>query len=104
MKISTSMLLLSLACSGAHAGFIDGNRLQQWSRGDDSAGAGLFMGYVVGVADTGDGVLFCPGIGVIVGQLTAVVAKYLENNPEQWDHEAMPLVTRALLQAFPCEK
>jgi hypothetical protein len=104
MKISTSMLLLSLACSGAHAGFIDGNRLQQWSRGGDSAGAGLFMGYVSGIADTGDGLLFCPGIRVVVGQLTAVVEKYLENNPEKWDYEAAPLVIRAMQQAFPCEK
>jgi len=110
MKISTSMLLLSLACSGAHAnGFTDGNMLQQWSRGSgdvatDIVNTSLFIGYVRGVADTGDGVLFCIRNNVTVGQCVAVAEKYLENNPEKWNHEAAPLVIAALQQAFPCGK
>jgi len=109
MKISTSMLLLSLACSGAHAGFINGNQLQQWSKGSGDVGAdlvnaSLFSGYVSGVVDTGDDVLFCTGNGVTLGQCVMVVAKYLENNPEKWNLAAPALVIGAMQQAFPCGK
>ena len=108
MKISTSMLLLSLVCSGAHA-FTDGNTLRGWSTGSGDAGADIvnssvFMGYVRGLVDTGDGVLFCPSDNVTVGQCSAVVAKYLENNPEKWNLAAQTLVIGAMQQAFPCGK
>jgi len=109
MKISTSLVLLSLACSSAHAGFIDGNQLQQWSTGSGDVGANLvgaslFSGYVSGVVDTGDDVLFCTSNGVTLGQCVAVVMKYLENNPEKWNLAAPALVIGAMQQTFPCGK
>jgi len=111
MKTLTSIILLFLACSNVDAYFTDGNELQQWlSLSEDEATidsryhAGLFRGYVSGVVDTGNEVLFCTGNGVTRGQYTAVIAKYIENNPARWNQGASSLAIEAMQQAFPCKK
>lgn len=98
-----------LFCSNSHADFTTGNELQQWLSASESADesrydTGLFRGYVSGVVDTGNDVLFCTTQGVNRGQYTAVVAKYIKNNPEKWNIGASSLVIDAMKQAFPCKK
>lgn len=71
-------------------------------KGGFSGGAGA--GYVVGVADTltAIGTVCLPG-GVSNGQVTAVVHKYLRDNPAVLHQNAVVLVARALMDSFPCK-
>lgn len=109
MKNMLITLALILATNTAIAGFTDGNELYQWLLEDENPNGsrfkkGLFKGYVNGVVDLGDGVLFCTTTGVTRGQFTAVVAKYLKNNPEQWNKSADSIVVYAIEEAFPCKR
>ena len=67
---------------------------------DASAG---YVGFVVGVHDVISRSL-CPSSNVTVRQATTVVAKYLNEHPEQWNRPAHELVTKALRAAFPCRR
>lgn len=109
---ATSFLLLVLLSSSAYAAFTDGNELQGWLADSETAGdlsykqsygTGIFRGYVSGVVDVGNDILFCTGGGVTRGQYTAVVIKYIKEHPEEWNLPASQLVTNGLKKAFPCK-
>lgn len=109
MKQVLLALALTLNVSIAIAGFTDGNELYKYmleleNPNGSELGYGLFMGYVGGVVDVGDGVLFCTTSGVTRGQFIAIVAKYLKNNPEKWNMSADSIVFYAMKEAFPCKK
>jgi hypothetical protein len=109
MKQILLAMALSLTTNVATAGFTDGNELYQWMLEDENPNgssfkSGLFKGYVNGVVDLGDNILFCTTTGVTRGQFTAVVAKYLKNNPEKWNTSADSIVVEALKEAFPCKE
>lgn len=109
MKQALLAVALILTTNVAIAGFTDGNELYQWLLEDENPNgsmfkAGLFKGYVGGVVDLGNGVLFCTTTGVTRGQFTAVAAKYLRNNPEKWNKSADSIVVEAMKEAFPCKK
>jgi Rap1a immunity proteins len=61
------------------------------------------MGFVTGVWDIGENALFCAD-NVTVGQIVAVVRKYVEDRPAEWSRPAAALAVNALQQAFPCAK
>ena len=108
MKKVVFILALMLPINAAVAGFTDGNQLYQWMLEDEKENgsmfqSGLFKGYIAGVVDLGDDFLFCTTVGVTRGQYTAVVAKYIKNNPEEWNKAADTIVVDALKEAFPCE-
>jgi hypothetical protein len=103
--------LLVLGCIGAHAGFDTGNRLYEDCRSGNYFNRGYCGGYVTGIVDTIEalqarGVLpasaLCIPAESTKGQLTDVVLKYLEQNPERRHLEAGSLVPEALSHAFPC--
>jgi len=95
----------------ASAQFYDGNKLvehlREFERGERSDpnsnyyAGGIYVGYVLGVFDTINSSL-CRSGNVSV-RLPLVVAKYLNEHPEQWSQPASVLVTRALRGAFPCK-
>lgn len=103
--------LWATTISLGHAQFFDGNKLvsdmhefEKAERDDPrtSYGAvGSFTGYVAGVSDSISQSLCLSG-KVTVRQVTTVVAKYLNEHPEQWSHPAYQLVTAAVQAAFPC--
>lgn len=93
----------------AFASFTDGNELYKWmqayeDKNGSSFNAGLFGGYIAGVVDTGNNYMFCTTPGVSRGQNSAIVAKYLRNNPEKWNMSAASLVVEAMKESFPCKK
>ena len=102
-------VLLLTCCRGARAeaGFVDGNKLvtylrefEKSERNDPSVvweGSGIFEGYVVAIADSAD---VCSFKGVPVKQVEAVVAKYLNDHPSDWNKPAAVLVRIALREAF----
>ena len=97
----------------SYAGVVSGHKLVEHMREyekfeKDPSGStyedfkmGHYIGYVTAVSDV------IKNFGVIgveevtVGQLCAVVAKYLKANPEQWHELAAYLVVMALQEAFP---
>lgn len=103
-KSILALLVAGLAASGNASAFT-GNDLIKWlpeyEKGTTLA-SGMYLGYVSGVADIGNNILFCTKAKVTRGQVAAIVGKYLRNNPESWQEEASTLVTLALEQAFPC--
>jgi len=42
--------------------------------------------------------------GLMVGQLAAVVSKYLKNRPEKWSEPAVDLVIKASQEGFPLKR
>jgi len=101
------ILLLNMGNAWADA-FTDGNELHKWQLEKENPNgsafkSGLYSGYVNGVVDTNDEILFCTTRGVTRGQLSAVVTKYLNNNPERWNYAAHILVNDAMKNAFPCK-
>jgi hypothetical protein len=98
--------------SATYAQFVDGKTLKDWAdAGDrlsddtDFSQASQFIGYVTGVMDViyvlNSGVI-CLSANVTVGQLTAIVKKYVREHPEEWHLVASSLVFKALVEQFPC--
>ncbi len=99
----------------AQATFVDGMRLKEWSdaaerleegnsRNMDAYFTGLYMGYVEGVADIMDGTIICLPGETTIGQIIAIVTKFLKNNPEKWKMPANYIIGYALTPVFPCNK
>jgi hypothetical protein len=68
---------------------------------EDHVNALMYMGFVLGASHVmvTAGWIY-PSVGT-VGQDLAVVGKYLENHPEQWNEFAEVLVYRALYAVWP---
>lgn len=102
-------LLLGLFLSPpAFSQFLSGNGLKE--KLTKEAGTfdwGVGLGFLMGVSDTAQGVLFClpsGSSGVTAGQLNEVVQKYFRQNPEQLHLAAEVLVTRAFKNNWPCQR
>jgi len=108
------ILFVAVSGSNAHAFFSIGNDLvsdmREWksfrykSPNTDYQAASAYRGYVTAVYDVYDlkGIICPDNENVTVGQVNAIVAKYLNNNPERWSEPALYLVADALKLAFPC--
>lgn len=94
-------LILMLACSTAHAEFMDGNELLSRLRGEGSRYfAGI--GYVMGVFDSFQGGSHCPPANVTAGQVTDMVRNHLEASPELRHLSADRHVNYILKKTWPC--
>ena len=113
LQIASLFAALFLFASPAHAGtirYVTGNdlvdQMQNYEKAlardhtMDPVKAGMFMGYVTGVADA-TRMLYDQPEGVTKGQIAAIVAKYLRAHPENWSEPASDLVVAAMLEAFP---
>ena len=97
--------LLLLIFSGlAHAEFKDGNRLLRDLKEDDYFSKGYAMGYIIGVADMGMGIIHCPPANVTAGQLKDMVQNYLENTPAERHQSGDLIINRILKTMWPCAK
>ncbi|OKO47366.1 hypothetical protein BMH52_15680 [Pseudomonas sp. BTN1] len=101
----TAALLAGFASSPAWSA--TGNDLVQWGANSPQGSKfidGAYMGYISGIADFSNGVLFCAPKGVTNGQNVAIVSKFLKNNPERWAEQAPQLIVAALSAAYPACK
>lgn len=108
--------VLALACFSAHAAFMDGSdlanliqateRIQARTHANrDFTDSARGQGYVQGVFDAMLSLKYlCGASSVTTGQATAIVSKFLRDNPEKWGWSADQLVGVALVEAFPCYK
>ena len=60
----------------------------------------FFMGYVAGVFDLSDDTYLYP-VKPTIRQVCSVVAKYLKDNPKEWNLPGDLIITKALKKAFP---
>jgi hypothetical protein len=97
-------LILALACTSAQAEFKDGNSLLSLLKDPAYFNQGYAMGYVVGVADMGLGVVHCAPPNTTAGQLNDMVKNYLENTPAERHLTGDIVVNRVLKAVWPCPK
>jgi hypothetical protein len=65
-------------------------------------GAGYFVGYVIGVTDVTYSLnLYSLPQNVTQGQICAIVIKYINEHPEEWNHFATNLIINALHKSYP---
>lgn len=111
-KIRWAILTVMATSSAQPAFAYTGNDLVDWSRGFDAMQSGgvatwkdgMFVGYVAGVAETVNGVIYCPKREPTHLQNAAIVAKQLKANPEVWAEDASVIVVTALRSVSPCPK
>jgi len=100
MKTRVALAALLIAGS-AHAEFISGNKLFDHLNGEASDRI-YAMGYIVGVFDTGRGVVHCPPSGVTVGQVRDMVHNFLRSNPQDRNFSGDSIVNHVLKNVWPC--
>jgi hypothetical protein len=119
LKLETNMnklithFLAALICFvtfnlNAYAGttFVTGNELYQDLK--DNYGKLYSLGYITGIADVGNDnsiyeFKFCIPTHATQGQLSDIVSKWLEQNPERRHYSASSLIALAFQEAFPCK-
>jgi len=94
-------LILLTLCGSAHAEFLDGNKLLSDMKGSHGFQMSA-LGYVMGVADTLQGVTVCMPPSVLSGQGLDMVRNYLEANPAVRHFSADMIVSDVLKRSFPC--
>jgi hypothetical protein len=98
--ILASIAALSL---NAHATyFIDGNKLL--NEMDNNSGRMYSLGYVVGVVDSLNQVVFCLPPTVTAGQIKDMIHNYLRNTPAERHLPASVIIANAFIGGFPCSK
>ena len=100
--MNRSIVLVLLLCGSAHAEFYTGNDLLQRMNSDVLAERSAAIGYVMGVADSGHGINYCPPESVTSGQLRDMVRNYLTNTPAVRHLAADSLVTHVIKSQWPC--
>jgi hypothetical protein len=88
--------------------FVSGNRLVELMREHDrddpqAIEAGEYGVYILGVCDA-TRLLYNIPEKATIGQIAAIVSKYLKDHPEKWGEPASDLVIKALQEAFPLKK
>jgi hypothetical protein len=101
------MLFVSV---GLQAEFYAGTELHNWcteveniqtGRAGDLFAVGKLYGYIAGVAALSESECFTLPQGVTIGQLAAIVSRYLDKHPELWNKDAAGLVIWALMDTWP---
>ena len=95
-KIVFVTLLLAVYSSNALAYYEIGNELREgleaMENNQSTFESGFAAGFITGVADTADKVLFCIPQEASAAQMAAIVVKYFKANPEEWNKSAARLV------------
>lgn len=98
--ITICALVIASAAAPAHASFESGNSLasglekhQPWA-----------LGYIEGIADLGDGTLFCFPVGTTVRQLRIATEKAINERPTALTGSAADIVYLAFSDNWPCKK
>lgn len=98
------LILISILFStAAYAEFYSGNALYEKLQGsvvEQSVG----LGYIVGVHDALRGVTHCSPTSVTAGQLTDMMKRHFEINPEVRNFSADMQVNYVLSKTWPCPK
>ena len=88
----------------AHAEFKDGNDLLTDLDSVHTVNQAVALGYVMGVADFGMGVIHCAPANVKAGQLKDMVHNYLRNTPAERHLSADSIINKILKATWPCQR
>lgn len=112
--VSSLISIFALQALECDAAFVTGNQLVQFMRefdkyqngnkDADNFEIGRFTGYVIGVVDSNNESAFLIPTDTSIGQIGAIVSKYLKDHPEKWNEPASILVITALKEAFPLQE
>ena len=102
--IKKLILTAAVVCGPAYAQFYSGNELLQRMQGDSVVEKMVALGFVAGVSDAWDGVMFCPPDTVTTGQARDIALKFLIINPAKRHKPGAELVVEALMEAWPCAR
>ena len=112
MRAILIVLLVILANSANSADtksvYIRGNELVKWAKAYEKNDTGKqfyqgqFVGFIAAIHDVLESDQFCTGSRVSGAQLSAVVIKFINQNPELWSDDAYDLVIKAMKRGFPC--
>jgi Rap1a immunity proteins len=97
-------MLLCFSYSVQAGSFYSGNQLKTYCNSSNYFEDGMCMGYISGVSDSFSGVFFCPPSGVTLGQMKAMVKKYMDETPAKLHESASDVVVAALKKDFSCKK
>ncbi len=112
-KLALVGLFLAFFSTPASAAFYSGTDLafpyladyKSYTGGEKDPKTGMnavfFAAYVLGAADAGDGVGYSIPPDVKSGQVIAIVVKWMEEHPGEWNHSADTMVWSALREQFP---
>ena len=98
------LIIAALMCSSAHAQFKSGNELRSDHISSNAIDRGISLGFVMGVADAGNGFLFCMPRNATAGQVQDMTMATINNHPEIRHLRANEIVEYTLRRAWPCEK
>lgn len=98
------LLITALMCTGAHAQFKTGNELLADMQDSVSFRNGVSIGYIMGVADAGNGSTFCLPSNVSAGQLNDMVRNALIETPAVRHLHASSMIDFILNRTWPCAK
>jgi hypothetical protein len=113
MRMIIAALVFAFGISGeAKAGyFYDGNSLYEKCSGSSNYDQGACTAYIAGAQDLlnfwndGGKIKFvCMPGEARAGQISDVVKKWLNDNPSQRHFPAAMLISKALIEVFPCPK
>jgi len=114
MKTLCALVFLLAASNPVCAAFYSGVELKHLMAAGDAVGqgkvgaeqinAGVYVGYLAGIAESFQGIYYCPASDINLHKMAAVVANYLMDNPDKLDQSAQTLVIRALGLAYPCSR
>ena len=83
---------------------ISGEELTAWLRQADGSGRGTFAGFVLGVHDAFNEIIFCTSREVSASQIEHAASDFLNTHPEVLYKSGADLVRQALAEAFPCQE
>jgi hypothetical protein len=104
MKRLLIALTAALAFSAQATYFNDGNKLLSDMEDSSNTSRMYALGYVAGVVDSLNQVVFCMPSTVTVGQVNDMIRNYLRNTPAERHLPADVIITRAFSAVFPCKK
>jgi hypothetical protein len=90
-----------MAPAHAQRQILTGEELAQWAR-SDQPGSGAFAGFVLGVHDAFNEIMFCTSRDDDRGAVVNAVSAFLDKRPDLLYKSAADVVRQALKEAFPC--
>ena len=102
MKYLLAIFFVIIPLSQIKADYFHGNGLIQLMDSQKTHDVTMFRGYVAGVQDAHNGIMFCVPEHVRLSQASTIVSNYIKADPKRWHEAAKNLVISALREAFPC--
>ena len=104
MKHLLTCLTLLLSLNAQATYFNDGNKLLADMDDGSNTSKMYALGYVAGVVDSLNQVVFCMPSTVTVGQVHDMVRNYIRNTPAERHLPGDVIIAKAFGIAFPCKK